>query len=54
MWSPDRQVACKLGCGRYFADMKGMLHHMVDNHLNVDRDWEARMLATSNILPALI
>ena len=46
---PGRQVPCKLGCTRFFRDREGMLHHIVDYHLKMDRKWVATTLMTSNI-----
>jgi len=46
---PGRQVPCKLGCERFFASRQGMLHHVVDVHLKMDRRWVAETLMTSNI-----
>ena len=42
-------MPCKLGCPRFFLNEEGMLHHIVDFHLKMDRKWVANTLAGSNI-----
>ena len=45
----NRHLQCKLGCPRFFLNEEGMLHHIVDFHLKMDRKWVVNTLASSNI-----
>ena len=47
--TPNRRLPCKLNCGRYFVDAEGMLHHIVDFHLQMNRRWVAETLGFSKI-----